>query len=148
MRIYGYILLGILCSCQNVVRPEKPEPLIPKEKMVQILVESYTGNAARSINIRVLRESGVQLDSILYEKFDIDSLNFAQSNAYYASEINEYVEILNEVEKELNARKSVLDSVIQEQAKLQKDSLERAREDRRQIKDSVSPIQLIEPAKN
>ncbi len=148
MKVYGILIVVVLCACQNVIRPEKPEQLIPKDKMVQILVSAYTGNAARSINNRTLRDSGVQLDSVIYNKFNIDSLSFAQSNTYYASQINEYMEILNEVEKELSEQKATLDSIIQEKAKLQKDSLDRAREVRREVKDSATPIQLIEPAKN
>ena len=83
MKKVVYILvLVILASCQHVDRPEKPENLIPKDQMVQILAEAYTGNAARSISNRTLREEGLQIDSLIYNKYRIDSLQFVESNDY------------------------------------------------------------------
>ncbi len=146
MRFFWVIPLTlVVLACQDVIRPEKPEDLIPKDKMVQILAESYTGNAARSVRNRALRDAGVVLDSILYEKYDIDSLRFANSNAYYASQINDYIEIMTEVERILTARKKKLDSVIELDAKKTKDSLDQNRKQRQEKKDTITPG-LIEPA--
>ena len=63
------VLITGIFGCQDVVRPELPERIIPESKMADILVEAYIGNAARSNNNRVLRMVGVQLDSILYAKY-------------------------------------------------------------------------------
>lgn len=144
--LFAIVVLWVFAGCQDVVRPEKPEDLIPKDKMVQILVESYTGNAARSVRNRTLRDAGVALDSILYAKYDIDSLRFVRSNSYYASQINDYIEIMREVESILSAKKKNLDSVIQLDAKKLKDSLGQKREERKQDKDTLTDG-LIQPAK-
>ncbi len=149
MRIAGYIVILLLVgACQEVIRPEKPKNLLSKEKMIEILVESYTGNSARSIDNRKLRDAGVQLDSILYKKFDVDSLTFAESHVYYSSQLNDYIYIISEVEKVLTAKKRILDSVIQEEAKAQRDTLDKKREERRTLKDSAQGVKLIEPAKD
>jgi hypothetical protein len=140
--------LFILSACQEVVRPEKPEHLLSKEEMIDILVESYTGNSARSIDNRTLRDSGVQLDSILYQEFNTDSLTFAQSHVYYSSQLNDYIFIMTEVEKVLSDKKRLLDSVIQEEAKAQRDTLDKKREERRSVKDSTEVSGLIAPAKD
>ena len=130
----NYLLLVLISSvvlgCQEVVRPEIPEKLIPESKMVDVLVEAYIGNAARSNNNRVLRLGGVQLDSILYAKYDIDSLQFAQNTAYYASQIDPYLDILEAVETELSGMKKSLDSMALIDAQQQK-------KDKQQLLDSA-----------
>jgi hypothetical protein len=119
-----YLLLALilvqLMGCQDVVRPEPPQQMIPESQMVDILVEAYIGNAARSNNNRVLRMGGVQLDSILYAKYGIDSLQFAQNTAYYSAQIDPYMRILEGVEKELSKIKKSLDSIALIDAEQQK----------------------------
>jgi Domain of unknown function (DUF4296) len=149
MRLGIFIVLFLsLGACQQVIRPEKPENLLSKQTMIDILVESYIGNSARSIDNRTLRDSGVHLDSILFKKYNTDSLTFAQSHVYYSSQLNDYIDIISEVEKTLNEKKRVLDSVIQEESKLQRDTLDKKREERRSLKDDAEAAKLIEPAKD
>lgn len=113
------VLLLILAGCQNVKYPEKPENLLSKEKMVQMLADAYIGNASRSksYNNRILRTNGVHLDSILYKKHQVDSLTFVKSNAYYASNLVIYTEIMTEVEKLLLTKKVSVDSILKLQKK-------------------------------
>jgi Domain of unknown function (DUF4296) len=108
------VLLLLLVGCQDVKYPEKPENLLSREKMVQMLADAYIGNASKSksVNNRVLRTNGVYLDSILYKKHQVDSLTFAESNAYYASNLVVYTEIITEVEKLLLAKKAGVDSIL------------------------------------
>lgn len=113
------VLLLILAGCQNVKYPEKPENLLSKEKMVQMLADAYIGNSSRSksYNNRILRTNGVHLDSILYKKHQVDSLTFVKSNAYYASNLVIYTEIMTEVEKLLLTKKVSVDSILKLQKK-------------------------------
>lgn len=113
------VLLLILAGCQDVKYPEKPENLLSKEKMVQMLADAYIGNASRSksYNNRILRTNGVHLDSILYKKHQVDSLTFVKSNAYYASNLVIYTEIMTEVEKLLLTKKVSVDSILKLQKK-------------------------------
>lgn len=94
-------------GCQEVKRPEKPDNLIPKETMVALLTEIYLGNSARSIDNKRIREQGVKLDSFLFATYNVDSLQFAKSNAYYTADINTYNEIFNEVHARLEKFKEV-----------------------------------------
>jgi|GEM_PF-602897 len=109
------VLLLILVGCQDVKYPEKPENLLSREKMVQMLADAYIGNASRSksVNNRVLRTNGVHLDSIFYKKHQVDSLTFAESNAYYASDLVVYTEIITDVEKLLITKKASVDGVLE-----------------------------------
>ena len=141
MKKVVYILvLVILASCQHVDRPEKPENLIPKDQMVQILAEAYTGNAARSISNRTLREEGLQIDSLIYNKYRIDSLQFVESNDYYASEINDYIAIMEEVKAVLEARKVTVDTHLAQEKRLQKKT-----EDTVQTLTDEAPKDTLEP---
>lgn len=103
-------ILIIFSSCQNVKQPEKPKNLIGKEMMVDIMTEAYLANAARSVDNKTIMEKGIQMDSLFYNKFGVDSLQFAKSNAFYAADVNAYITIFQEVEKRLNHMEVELDS--------------------------------------
>lgn len=122
----GLIVIGL--GCQHIERPERPEDLIPQDKMVNILTDLYINNAARSVNVRVLRNNGIVLDSLLYTKYDIDSLQFARSNAFYTSDLDNYNNMFAEIEERLVAMKGELDSIARSNnaTKAQRDSITRA----------------------
>lgn len=108
------IALGIclfVMACQDVKRPQIPANLITQDAMVLVLVDAYTINAARSIDNRIIVNNGVLLDSILYSKHGIDSLQFAQSNAYYASDLEAYKNIFLKVEAQLQLEKIKKDTL-------------------------------------
>jgi hypothetical protein len=115
------VLIGLMVlGCQEVVRPKIPEKIIKEEVMVDLLVDAYLGNAARSNNNRVLRLGGVQLDSVLYARYEVDSLQFAENTAYYSAQIDTYLRILERVEQKLSTVKKSLDSLALIDAEQQK----------------------------
>lgn len=121
------LIAMVFAGCQDVKYPEPPENLLPKEKFVQILADAYVANASRSrsVNNRILRTKGIQLDSLLYNKHQVDSLSFAESNAYYASNLDVYTQIILDVEKLLTEKKARIDSLakpVNEKANQKKDS--------------------------
>ncbi len=95
-------------GCQNVKHPEKPENLIAEDKMVEVLADAYLVNAARSVDYKTVRTKGLRLDSLIYKKYDIDSLQFAQSNAYYADNLDTYIEMFKKVELKLQTMSDAL----------------------------------------
>ncbi len=96
-----FYIFFLLAACQDVERPKKPANLISEDAMVAIIAEAYLNNAARSYNNRELIDKGVALDSLIYKKHNIDSLQFVESNAYYASQLNTYLDIFKRVEERL-----------------------------------------------
>jgi len=112
MKHYWLIILTLALGCQDVTYPEAPENLIPEETMIEIMADAYSGHAARSVNNRILRSNKVALDSTLYRKYQIDSLQFARSNAYYTTDLNRYNKLLKGVEEQLLARKKEIDSSL------------------------------------
>ncbi len=98
-------------GCQNVDQPEKPKNLIPKDKMVDILMETYLANAARSVDNKSIITKGIKLDSMIYRNFGIDSLQFVKSNDFYAADVNTYMTIVKEVETRLDVMQKRMDSL-------------------------------------
>lgn len=109
-----YLLLFsiiFLAACQNVERPEKPKDLISEDVMVDVLTDAYLNNAARSFNNRELITKGARLDSLIYKKHHIDSLQFTKSNDYYASQLNTYISIFQKVQNNLTIMEKTADSL-------------------------------------
>jgi hypothetical protein len=106
------IIIFFLWSCQDVKRPEIPADLIPEEQMVDVLTEVYLVNAARSFDNRTIMDNKMKLDSFIYKKFDIDSLQFVRSNAYYTSNLATYDRLFLKVQKRMQAIKKDVDSLM------------------------------------
>lgn len=110
-KLIAFLMVLSLLGCQNVQKPEKPKDLIPKEEMISILTEAYLANASQSVRNQALFVQAIDLDSLIYSKFDIDSLRFKKSNDYYSFDFNTYVEMLSEVEARLQEYEESLDSI-------------------------------------
>ena len=123
MNKYIYILVVsfLLLNCTSNTILKKPDNLIPKEEMVDLLTDLFIAmNAQTTKNIELKR--GVNYYPIVFEKYKIDSAQFMESNYYYTSKVDEYDDILNEVQERLE----VLNGVYKEE-KSRKDSIERAK---------------------
>jgi len=120
MRYYclPVVLLSLLSCNENLL--EKPEDLIPEDKMVAILTDLAIVNAAKSTNMAVLQDSDIEPMDYIFKKYDIDSLQFVESDRYYASLPPEYEEIYKRVESKLEEQAKTM-----EEAKRVNDSLRR-----------------------
>lgn len=123
--ILGFISV-FLFSCQDVKKPVKPADLILKEKMIDILSDVYISNAARNVNNKLIREKDLQLDSLIYAKYEIDSLQFAKSNEFYSADLLIYSNLLTEVQTRLNVLKIEKDSLFEIAKK--EDSINKSKE--------------------
>ncbi|NAY92030.1 DUF4296 domain-containing protein [Muricauda sp. JGD-17] len=130
-----FFLLLSIGSCAEKVM-EKPENLIPKEKMVLILHDLAILNAAKSSFKSMLEKNEIETMEFLYEKYGIDSVQFSQSDLYYASVPLEYQAIYEEVDALLEKKKKVLEDFT----KQRNDSIRKINQktkDSLQAKDSV-----------
>lgn len=124
----------ILWSCQDVKRPEIPLNLIPEDQMAEVLTEVYLINAARSFDNRTIIDEKIKLDSFFFRKFNIDSLQFVESNAYYTSNLSAYNRLFTKVEERMALMKVETDSLLLEyvqelEAKRIQDSINEANKD-------------------
>ncbi|MGB5821026.1 MAG: DUF4296 domain-containing protein [Saonia sp.] len=99
-RVLAIIILGILFSCGEKVL-EKPDNLIPRPQMVAILYDLAIINSAKSTNVAILEENEIETMDYLYNKYNIDSLQFVKSDTYYASMPALYEEIYKDIETRL-----------------------------------------------
>jgi hypothetical protein len=131
MRLQVFVIsLLFLTGCQNVEKPEMPEDLIGKDMMVEILTDAYISNAAKSVNNKIIRQNGIKLDSLIYNKYGIDSLQFVRSHAWYNADLDLYTEIYAEIEQRLDEMKKKVDSTsfpVKRNIEKKQDSLREAR---------------------
>lgn len=104
------LLLVLLFSCDTATVP-KPDRLIDEDKMVDILYDLSVLDAVRSQKPYMLTKENIDPNTYIYSKYKIDSVQFAQSNKYYASQINLYKKMYGRVGKRLKQQISDLDSV-------------------------------------
>ena len=129
------IFLGLLFSCNEKV-VEKPENLIPEDKMATILYDISLLNAGKVINVSILNEYDIEPMGYIYTKYGIDSIQFVKSDTYYASMPTVYEAIYTKVKDRLEKG----EKFFEEERKRKQDSLKEAKEKLNPItkKDPVS----------
>lgn len=98
----------VLMACVDLSEPKKPGNLIPKDKMVDILIDARLVGSVNGNKKKLLESKGFVLKDYVFEKHGIDSLQFALSNNYYAYHLKVYKEIYNKAVDSLEQLKSVL----------------------------------------
>jgi hypothetical protein len=114
-------------ACTSNTIMKKPNDLIPKNQMVDLLTDMLIAAGAENIKNADL-ERNVNYFPLVFEKYGIDSTRFRESNYYYTSQIDDYEKILKEVDERLKALKEKLDNEIKLQDSLKNDSLKKLRE--------------------
>lgn len=128
---YSIIFLLVL-SCYKFKEPEKPKNLISKSDMVNILIDlkiiaSITGAG----DIKLLDSNNVRAEKYIYNKYNIDSTQFALSNNYYAFHLDDYDDIYKKVTDSLEALSRFYEEVELQEIKERKiqDSLKSLKKD-------------------
>jgi Domain of unknown function (DUF4296) len=112
MKKYSLIfgVFFVLSSCGNSVL-DKPNNLIDDDTMIEILTDLSIMDAMKSQN-SVNGTLKFEVNDYVFKKYQIDSLQFAQSNKYYASDVPKYKRMYKIVNEKLTARKTELDQMI------------------------------------
>jgi len=85
MKSFTVVIIAFLTfSCVEKVI-EKPENLIPKEKMADILYDMTLYQATESVNKSIVDSYDVEMMQLIYNTYKIDSTAFVESDLYYAS---------------------------------------------------------------
>ena len=101
-------VLGIVCcvfflvSCNDGSVP-KPENLIAKDKMIDILYDISLLEAIKTQNVNGGISSKVS-NEYIYKKYKIDSAQYVKSNKYYASDLEGYKSMFEAVKEKLNKK--------------------------------------------
>lgn len=127
-----FITVLVLCvcwSCNRLGKPKKPDNLIEKDKMTAILYDVFVLNAAKGTDRRLLERNGIMPETYIFEKYGIDSLQFATSNNYYAYDVKTYENILDNIQTRLKTTKDHYQKIIDDEKKRnnqRRDSINRA----------------------
>lgn len=113
-QIVYILIIVLLISCKSNTKYKKPENLIGKNQMIDLLYDMHLANGAGNIK-NVNLEKNKNYMALVYEKYHIDSIAFSESNMYYYSNIEQYEEIYLEVQKRLKK--------LQEEYEKEQDSL-------------------------
>lgn len=119
----------MVASCVESII-QKPDDLIPQEKMTQLLYDLAILNAAKSTNSAILEVHFDSPTNFLFEQYGVDSLQFVKSDIFYASQPLVYEAIYKEVAAKLDKEKSKIEEV----RKMKNDSLAAKS---RKLKDSL-----------
>ncbi len=135
MKIIKYIVVLVLilsCKHSTIEKPKKPDNLISKGKMVDILYDITIVNTAVSTQKIALKNNGLQPKAYIFNKYNIDSLQFALSNNYYAFNPDIYKDIYDRLNKRLSKEKAHYQAIL--------DSTKTAQALQKKIKDSIQKL--------
>ncbi len=100
-----------LASCNhNAV--EKPENLIEEDVMTNILYDLSILEAMKSQSPYAPQNQSMNPKDYIFKKYKIDSLQFATSNRYYVSQIEEYKKMYDQVNERIQKEKNAADSLL------------------------------------
>lgn len=109
-------ILFLFFSCGEKT-VEKPDRLIEKEKMVDIIYDLAILDGIKYQNPSSLATYNINPSQYIYKKYKIDSLQFAKSNIYYASDYDGYKDIFDEIIKRIDDQKAAVDSLVKTENK-------------------------------
>jgi hypothetical protein len=138
-----FILVVSFFSC-NKDLVEKPDNLIDKKVMKDILYDMLILDAVKYQDPNLLYNNGVNPKTYVFKKYKIDSLQFAKSNAYYAADYREYKKMYDELSDQLKNDKVAID-LVNKKAKKKEDALKKAKE--KKIKDSIAKVKKVKELK-
>jgi len=105
------VILAVFASCKEEV-VDKPDHLIAKEEMVNIMYDLSLLEAIKYQNLNTSEAHKIDPSDYIYQKYKIDSLQFVQNNKYYASNYKDYKDIFDQISKRLERNKAAVDSLI------------------------------------
>ena len=95
-RIVFFLVSVMLFSCGSDT-VKKPERLLSEDEMSNVLYDITMLQALRSSQPQVLYNNDIKPKEYIYKKYKIDSLTFAQNNAWYTADMEKYEKIQKKV---------------------------------------------------
>ena len=132
-------ILALLGCKEDLVK--KPEHLIEKSKMMDIMYDLALLEAIKYQNPAVLDSNQIRPKQFIYKKYKIDSLQLAQNNIYYAADYKNYKIMFESVVKRIANEKKRVNSVIKLEEKKDKiriDKLKKKSQLAKKSKDSIA----------
>lgn len=134
------LLLFVSCK-KDIVK--KPSRIIERDKMIDIMYDLSILTAIKSQNPTSFSTYKINQNDYIFKKYQIDSIQFAQNNSYYAADYKEYKIMFGEVKSRLANKKSYIDLLVKKQDK--KDLLLKKAKEKLKVKriaDSIKKVKI------
>lgn len=137
------ILCFLAIACKSEAdKPKKPDGLISKDKMEQVLYDMYIIYGAKNVNRKPLEKMGFVPETYVLTKHNIDSTQFADSNAYYAYNTDIYKKIIENVKTKLEKQKASYEDIQKAENELTKHKRDSINKTRKK-KDSIKKLKIL-----
>jgi len=105
------LVLFLSVSCKKELVKE-PKRLIEKEKMIDIMYDLSILEAIKYQNPLSVDSIDTNQKKFVLQKYKVDSLQFAQSNIYYAADYDTYKDMFDEIARRLERNQKEADSLV------------------------------------
>ena len=116
-------IITLFVGCKEEV-VQKPERLIEKDVMLDVMYDLAVLEAIKYQNPVSLDTFKINPRDFILKKYKVDSLQFAKSNVYYASDYEDYKLMFEQITKRLDASKKSADSLVNLERKKKKPVLQ------------------------
>lgn len=132
-----FVLIILFVSCNNKDLVKKPENLIEKKVMKDIFYDILLLDAIKFQDQNSLYNYGINPNTYIYKKYKVDTIQFAKSNAYYASDYKEYKKMFDELKDRFKKEKEAID-LINKKVQKKQAAIKKAKE--KKIQDSINKV--------
>lgn len=136
-------ILALLGCKEDLVK--KPDRLIEKSKMMDIMYDLALLEAIKYQNPAVLDSNQIRPKQFIYKKYKIDSLQLAQNNVYYASDYKSYKVMFESVVKRIANEKKRANAAIkleEKKNKIRMAKLKKKKQLAKKTKDSIAALKI------
>lgn len=137
-----FIVLLVFFACKKEL-VEEPKNLIERDKMIDIMYDLSLLEAMRMENPILMDSFKNNTNQYIYKKYKIDSVQFAQSNIFYAANFKEYEKMYNQVKSRIDLNKIQIDSTkkIETKKKMLKEKAVKKQKQKKEA-DSIKKAKL------
>lgn len=111
-------ILAVFVSCKEEII-NKPKRLIDKDKMLDIMYDLSILEAIKYQHLTSAEDYNINPTAYILKKYKVDSVQFARSNSYYATDFKEYKKMYKAVNDRLDNDKLSIDALIATENKKQ-----------------------------
>ncbi|MFT5753616.1 MAG: hypothetical protein ACI9FW_000423 [Flavobacterium sp.] len=109
-----FILISVLLLSCNDKPVSKPDNLLSKETMEDIIYELAILQAAETYKPQTLSDSNIKIKQYVYKKYNLDSTIYYQNYKYYASDIKVFKKMYRHVNERILIQKNKIDTLLKE----------------------------------
>ncbi len=141
-KIVPFLAILTFFGCKDDL-VKKPNHLIERAQMVNIMYDLSLLEAVKYQNPAVLDSNQIRPKQFIYKKYKIDSLQLAQNNLYYASDYKAYKIMFDEVVKRVELNKKKAKAKIKQEEKKNKIRLAKLKKKKQQVVKAKDSLQTI-----